>query len=247
MQWMPSYNPESYDFEQRRWLRDFLCQTVAQRTTPYQMFDIGANRGYITDVMIDAAGNTPWLIHACDPSPCCYRTLTEKYSNLAGIRLYSHVVSDQDQDVIDFHYNRNIAAQSYVRFSPHPHTIDSNHDWQIIQRSSTTIDTMVCRDITTEFIKIDAEGHDFAVLNGAQWTLQHHRPFVLFEFCGKTNSDHYGYSPMAWYDFFRRHDYELIAPMGPRDQKFILGHFNQYHPDLLDLLAVPSERHSDIQ
>lgn len=50
------------------------------------------------------------------------------------------------------------------------------------------------------FIKIDVEGAELLVLDGARETLSRHRPVVVFEF-GRGAADHYGVTPA---DVFQR-------------------------------------------
>lgn len=66
----------------------------------------------------------------------------------------------------------------------------------------TTIDTEVARGAQPpQFMKIDVEGHELEVLEGAIQTLKKHRPFVIFETTRK---------PQELSALFRSIDYQLI-------------------------------------
>ena len=236
-----------YQKEQLEWITYFLKKVVDQSIHPFQIFDIGANKGHLTDSMIRAINDYDYTIHTFDPNPLCYDFLVEKYKDNQRIKIYPEVVGETDSDSVAFNYSAQDSALSYLYHSPAKHEISSVADWKIINQKQVAIDTVIDRSIDTVFIKIDAEGHDFFVLKGCEWTLKNHRPFVLFEFSGKQNCNDYEYLPKEWYNFFRDNNYDLVAPMGGKDLKFILSHFNLYHPDLLDILAVPVEKKHILQ
>jgi FkbM family methyltransferase len=63
------------------------------------------------------------------------------------------------------------------------------------------IDESLPRDYIPTLIKIDVEGAELEVLEGARETIRRHRPIVAFEH-GLGGADHYGTTPTAVYDFF---------------------------------------------
>jgi FkbM family methyltransferase len=172
----------------------------------------------------------------------CFDFLQNKYQGNQKIKLYPYVVGEKKLDSIKFNYSCQNPGTSYLYHSPVKDRTALLTDWDIIDRKQVSINDIVDKSIDTVFIKIDAEGHDFFVLKGSDWILKNQRPFVLFEFSGKQNCEDYGYSPKEWYDFFRNNNYELFTPMGGKDFKWILSHFNTFHPNLIDILAVPVEK-----
>lgn len=243
IEWMPSYTTqENYEADQQTWLGKFIRKILLGTTGPLQMFDVGANRGHITDCMISAADGHDYLVHAVDPHPVYFNLLQEKYQHNPRVKIYPHIASDVKNNHEKFHYSIQDGALSYFKHSPAPERSKQISDWQTTERKTIRIDDIVDQNAATPFIKIDAEGHDFFVLQGSQWTLSNHRPYVLFEFSGKLNCNDYGYTPKQWLQFFKERQYELVAPMGKRNQKFVLSHFNVYHPDLHDILAFPIEK-----
>jgi FkbM family methyltransferase len=248
MRWMSDFiSKPVYQKEQLEWVTYFLKKVVDQTIHPFQVFDIGANQGSLTDSMIRAINDYDYTIHAFDPNPLCYNFLMEKYKDNQRIKIYPDVVGETDSDSVAFNYSAQRSAVSYLYHSPVKSEISMITDWKIINQKQVAIDTVIDRSINTMFIKVDAEGHDFFVLKGCDWTLKNHRPFVLFEFSGKQNCEDYGYLPIHWYNFFQANDYDLIAPMGGKDLKFILANFNSYQPNFLDILAVPIEKKHILQ
>jgi hypothetical protein len=70
----------------------------------------------------------------------------------------------------------------------------------------TTLDSFFAsQDRGPDFLKIDVEGHELAVLEGAQQTLQSHRPAILIECESRHRSDG-NVDPV--FNLLRSHGYE---------------------------------------
>lgn len=240
---MSSYkNNFDYGKDQQEWISYFLKKIINDYKSPFQIFDVGANKGVCVDSMLAAVENLDYIIHAFDPHPFCYDLLCKKYKDNKRIQIYPDAVGNENLDAVKFNYNFQETGISYLYHSPVEESKNLIANWYTLDCKQVSIDSVVDPNRSVPFIKIDAEGHDYFVLKGCEQTLQTHRPFVLFEFSGKLNSDAYGYSPKEWYSFFQRNNYDLVTPICGRDLKFILSHFNVYHPDLIDILAVPLEK-----
>ncbi len=75
-------------------------------------------------------------------------------------------------------------------------TID--HEWEQLGRPGVSV------------MKIDVEGGELAVLQGAVACLKQCRPFIMLEW-NKTNLKPYGIAPRALFDFALAHDYRILA------------------------------------
>jgi FkbM family methyltransferase len=236
-----NFNEATYRQDQINWLGDLLdFLSQHNKILNSTMLDIGANTGTITDQMIQAQTKDEFDIICVEPDPELYDHLQNKYRDRDSITVYPWVMNDVSQDAIDFYCSVDRPGSSHVRFTP-----DSVQSvYQKISRCAKTIDDL-CQDLhrRCSFIKIDAEGHDFWILRGAEQVLTRDRPVVLFEFCGLMACERYGFSPTQWYRFFQHIGYRLLSPIGHHDEKFILAHYGRFCPDLVDLLAIPAEHY----
>jgi hypothetical protein len=77
-----------------------------------------------------------------------------------------------------------------------------------IQVQTDTLDNIIPHHVPVQFIKIDVEGGEMHVLEGAERILSEHHPLVVFEF-GLGGSDIYGTTPEKMFSFFTNHQYHL--------------------------------------
>jgi hypothetical protein len=68
---------------------------------------------------------------------------------------------------------------------------------EIVVRTAR-LDDLVPPEVPVHFIKIDVEGGEFQVLQGALETVRRNRPFIVFEF-GLGAADWYGIQPEDMY------------------------------------------------
>jgi hypothetical protein len=85
---------------------------------------------------------------------------------------------------------------------------------------STTIDALGLHDVG--FIKVDTQGCDLRVLNGARRTIAAGRPTIVFEFEAEL-ACHHGDTLDDFRQFFAACDYDLteIAHSGPQQWDFL--------------------------
>jgi FkbM family methyltransferase len=238
---IPSYHAETYEQDQLIWLADLLreldrCFGLHQSV----LIDVGANRGKITQTLLSCHEGKDCEFVCLEPNPDLYLDLKNQFAGRTDIQILPFVAHDRSQSNIPFNVSRTRPGLSYVQFTPTQ--INTDGFEQICCEAISVDDVMKPFDKPCSFIKIDAEGHDFKVLQGARATLQKDRPVVLFEFSGKLTCEAYDITPMQWFQFFENNQYELIAPVGGHDKRYILSHFGLCSPELVDLLAVPREK-----
>lgn len=124
---------------------------------------------------------------------------------------------------------------------PMPHQKD--HKVKIIKTDVGTLDMVVTDKTTIKFIKVDTEGGDFFVLQGAKQILTGSRPVIAFE-CGayqKGAAQSYGYGKDDFMAFFKEIAYHLYSIVGL-----------DYNPGLWDsrvpayLVGIPFEKKDEL-
>lgn len=144
--------------------------------------DIGANFGFHTILASKLVGQNGRVL-AFEPSTENLKILDYHYrvNNLKNVSVYSDALGSQVKPAVDFvlvdggrHSSNSLTIKKDV-----PYILDSQK--QVVQVSMTTID-FICEseNIRPDLIKIDVEGAELFVLEGAINTLRQHKPVVIF-------------------------------------------------------------------
>jgi len=118
----------------------------------------------------------------------------------------------------------------------------------VVQVPARTIDSYNFEDV--DVIKIDVEGSELMVMQGARDTITRCRPAIQVEIVPK-QCGAYGYDPQALYDFFADLDYVCVCavrnPMNPEQRGLSWGaNLGMKHRQIkkyMDRLFVPREVH----
>jgi len=163
--------------------------------------DVGCHKGEILDLMLAAA---PKGHHwGYEPIPDMYRALVLKYagtscqisslalSDVAGTTSFNYVTSNPSYS--------GLLRREYDR----PHEEDTS-----ITVETARLDDLFPKNMGVDLIKIDVEGAEMLVLNGARETIRNKRPVIIFEH-GIGASDIYGTGPDQVFEFFKSLDYGI--------------------------------------
>lgn len=154
--------------------------------------DIGANEGKILQWMIEISPNGKHI--AFEPIPSLYDNLKLKYRSNALI--LNIALSDQ-QSVSQFNYVTSDPALSGLLKRPYP---NYHHEKQIAVNTDT-LDNLIAINHKISLIKMDVEGGEWHVLQGAINSINRDKPLILFE-CGKIGGDIYGFNDTEMYQLF---------------------------------------------
>ena len=169
--------------------------------------DIGANVGFFSlAVLALIPGST---VHMFEPSPVSRGHLAQsiaKNSLESRVRLNPYALYSEPGEM-DF----CVHPEKYAAFDGLRDTRSVKDSTPIhIKVPVTTLDIYLTQAGVKhlDLVKIDVEGAEMFVLQGAEDTLKELRPRVLFE-VGQQNLDPYGLRPEHIYGFFQEHGYRM--------------------------------------
>ncbi len=166
--------------------------------------DVGANRG---QVLREAVRVAPRAAHvAFEPIPQLAAELARAFPQVDCRRKAVGARAEEAQ----FCYFRGLDGWSGLR--RHPQIDDSRGDPEYITVQVSTLDAEL-GDLSPKVLKIDVEGAELAVLEGARSILSRARPVVIFEHVHDTAELH-GVAPGDPWDLLTDLDYEIFSVTG---------------------------------
>ena len=131
--------------------------------------DIGANIGYVTSWL-----SQRWnKVSSFEPTPITFECLRLN-CNQDHIDLYNVGLSDREGE-LNFAVNKNKPDHNQIvsEFKSY------KKGWDVLKIPVKTVDDFNLDDV--DFIKIDVEGHEYQVVNGALNTIKKCRPLIMLE------------------------------------------------------------------
>jgi FkbM family methyltransferase len=191
--------------------------------------DIGANRG---QVLREAVRVAPRGRHiAFEPIPRLAAELTRAFPEVDCRRR----ALGARAEVAQFCYFRRLDGWSGLRRNPR--ISDSRGDPEYIAVEVSTLDTEM-GDLRPSVVKIDVEGAELAVLEGARSVLSQARPVVIFEHVYDA-AEPYGVALGAPWDLLTDLGYEIFSATG--DGPFTRAAFTE-STTVVNWLAAPLAR-----
>jgi FkbM family methyltransferase len=170
-------------------LTHVVIQKVCKRDS--NCIDIGCHKGEVLDIMRRYAPEGKH--YGFEPIPALFDSLSKKYgdscvisnialSNVKGTSSFNYVVSNPSYS--------GLIKRKYDR---------SNEKDTLIEVQTDLLDNVLPTAYKPHLIKIDVEGGELQVLEGAKETLAKHKPMVIFEH-GLGASEFYNASPDKVYN-----------------------------------------------
>lgn len=148
--------------------------------------DVGCHSGSILRHMLDLCPNGKH--YAFEPIPTLYASLVKQFPET--VKIYDIALSDSTGKAT-FNYVTSNSAYSGLEKRSYP---TSEEQIDEITVKTELLDNIIPPNLKVDLIKIDVEGAEFKVLQGAVQTINRSRPIVVFEF-GMGAADHYGTKP----------------------------------------------------
>jgi FkbM family methyltransferase len=202
--------------------------------------DIGAHTGRHSIPMAKAVGHSG-KVYAFEPLPKALSILEENCSSIsdsnddyASIRIYSTALGEEIGET-SFVY-----VPDYPEFSgleKRKYHIPDIYSEEI-RVSITTLDSYLDEITSIQFIKIDAEGGELAILRGATKIVKDYRPVISFEL-GDNSLVNYPYTSEDYFEYFDALDYSIYSIFGLKLEKdeFIEASKQQW---FWDYVAIPN-------
>ncbi len=165
--------------------------------------DVGTHAGDILDLLIQ---QSPKGFHfGFEPIPVLYKALQKKYKDNDHVHLFDIALTNETGET-SFNYVTSNPSYSGIKKRKYDR---SNETDTIITVKQNLLDEIILPfNQKIDFIKIDVEGGEMAVLKGASALIRRDQPVIVFE-CGLGGTDVYDTTPEQLYDFFQEHSYHL--------------------------------------
>ena len=163
---------------------NFVYKKIKENFT---VLDIGAQSGSFS-LLAKFLPNTSW--HSFEPDPINYNLLEKNLiiNNVTNVNLYKDALSDKmGEDIFNINPNQrglNTLGKNLKRF----HENDSLK----IKINLNTIDNLFL-NTPVDFIKIDTEGAEYNIINGAREVLKKYKPSIFLE-CEEANLQQFNLS-----------------------------------------------------
>lgn len=144
-------------------------------------WDVGANAGQSLGEMSERFTR----VHTFEPAEECLPTLNRNAEMLKNVTVHPLALSDFDGEIGLVDIPDKIDTGQLVSFEAEGMEYDAHQQGHKVRKvKSYSIDSylkILGEDEAPDFIKIDVEGHELHVLNGALDTILRHRPDFLIE------------------------------------------------------------------
>lgn len=195
------------------------------------VYDIGANVGFMSTAVAARFGGEGVRVYAFEPQPSLARAIavTAKLNGFAGLHIYPLMLGKASGRGTLF-----LPAHSI-----HASAVSRETGAQEISCPVTTLDDLVAAGMLPppDVIKIDVEGSEWDVFQGARQTLAATRPVIVFE--SDVNATRFSYSRRQLCDLLREAGpYRFYSIDGDR---LTSADERMDDPLVTDMVAVPPE------
>ena len=208
-----------------------LPQIIRQSlpTTDFTFVDVGAYLGDFSECVLEDFPSATGLLF--EPTDLSFQALSNRFCTNTSVHIFNLALSNESGEA-EFHMVSDLATNSLLGFKTpglDPHTI---------VKPVETLDRILGSQSdlpTVGLLKVETQGNDLRVLQGARGVVSAHRPAILIEaiFVALYEAQNSYYEIFG---FMRENHYLLAAVLEPHSTSEGLWAF-------ADLLFVPAEKH----
>ncbi len=175
---------------------DILTKKIIQSIPPQgNCIDVGCYKGEILDLILKVAPEGRHF--GIEPVPEQYRKLESKYLNQKNCNILNYAASNVSGESA---FNYVVSNPAYSGLIKRDYDRANEEDRSITVKTEL-LDNLIPADLKINLIKIDVEGAELLVLEGAAKLISKYKPIVIFEH-GLGASEHYGSTPEMLYAYF---------------------------------------------
>ena len=165
--------------------------------------DCGAHCGFWTKEMAERFDS----VFAFEAAPDTYRCLEKNIVGYSNVRMFNHAVGAMASScrIVEDDKRKGNSGSRYIKFGPYI---------PIVALDEMNIETC-------DLLKIDVEGYEFAVIEGARKLIEKHRPVIIMETDKKFAKVRYGVDDDAAEKSLIDLGYREVAHMRP-DKVFVI-------------------------
>lgn len=195
----------------------------------YEIVDAGANNGSFTIDFALLVGNSG-KVHSFEPQRIVYYQLCGNVFINGFDNVYCHNVALGEKTETcriqrPNYFSKNLINLGDVKIHP-----SLNEEYDLVD--SRPLDSYAFDRL--RLIKIDTQGYEYYILNGAIQTIKKHRPYIIIEIEEKYLIGH-GLKESDIYNFFKENDYSVF--------QFYKGiPFSTTTGFCIDYVAIPNEK-----
>jgi FkbM family methyltransferase len=201
---VPLTQNHKYDLLTRKIMRNILQKNS-------NTIDVGCHKGEVLDWIIQIAPNGQHF--GFEPIPDLFVRLANKYRSAPNCHMVEVALSDHIGRT-SFNYVTTNPAYSGIKRRKYDRKDEKDVQ---IEVQLNTLDNIIDASTPIRLIKIDVEGAEWQVLNGAKSLIARDKPFVIFEH-GLGASDVYGTLPEDIFNYFSELDMNISTLSGYLNQ-----------------------------
>ena len=199
---------EDHILQHGNWSGDLLTLTNHFITPGSVIVEIGANIGF--ESLYYAKKHPDCVVHSYEPGSYAFHSLSvsKAYNRFGNLKLFKLGVGDQNQTLA---IASPTAASSNKGLGSLKQNIDLDYSYHKESIEVVTLDSHFNGEGPIALLKIDTQGFEWNVIQGAAKTIEKHRPVILFE-----HEDQYHENAIETRkrigEFFDRAGYDLYLP-----------------------------------